>query len=111
LSRCRGVPAGLFAANRRRETKDLTDIAEFAFVAASADAFSVGTLAVSAAVGHFTFVVFETAFFALPARIALALAIDVVTASAAQDGTDTYFVKRVISDCPCYYLNDASVGE
>ena len=55
-----------------------------------ADAFSVGALAVSVAVGHFTFVVFETAFFALPARIALALAIDVVTASAAQDGTDTY---------------------
>ena len=47
-----GVSAGLFAANRRRETKDLTDIAEFAFVAASADAFAVGAHAAESAFIH-----------------------------------------------------------
>ena len=68
-------------------SKSLTDIAEFAFETAAADAFAAGALAVTVAVGNLALVVFQTAFFALPARVALALAVDVIASSTAQHRT------------------------
>ncbi len=62
----------------------VTNVAEFAFEAASAEAFAAGTFAVAGAIRHFAFVVFQTTFAAFPAWIALALAVDVVAPYAAQ---------------------------
>ena len=63
---------------------------EFAFESAAADALAAGAFAVAVAVGHFTFVVFQAALFALPARIALASAVDVISTTAAQHRTHTF---------------------
>jgi hypothetical protein len=47
------------------------------------------------AIRHFAFVVFQTAFATFPSWIALALAVDVVTSSAAQDRADTFKHKSI----------------
>lgn len=65
-----------------------TNVAEFAFESAAADALAAGALAVPVTIGDLALVVFQAALAALPARIALALAIDVVTSSATEDRAD-----------------------
>ena len=77
-----------------------TNIAEFAFVAASAEAFAAGTFSVAGTVGHFAFVVFQTALAPFPSWIALALAVDVVATAAAQHRANTFCVKlKLIITC------------
>ena len=77
-----------------------TNIAEFAFVAASAEAFAAGTFSVAGTVGHFAFVVFQTALAPFPSGIALALAVDVVATAAAQHRANTFCVKlKLIITC------------
>ena len=74
----------------------LTDVTEFALESAAADAFAAGTLAVTVAVRHLALVVFEAAFFALPAGIALALAVDIFAPTAAQNRTNTWQLGNTI---------------
>lgn len=65
-------------------------MAEFAFEASAAEALATGALAVAIAIGYLALVVFQTALFALPARVALAAPVHVVTTATAKHRTDTY---------------------
>lgn len=67
----------------------ITIFAEFALVAANTRAFAADTVAMTVAIGHLTFIVSHRTFFALPAGIALALAVDVVATLRAQHGANT----------------------
>jgi len=60
----------------RMRTVDL--LAVFSLVAAHTVAFAVGAVPMAVAVGHFAFVVSQRALLALPAGIALALAVYVL---------------------------------
>jgi hypothetical protein len=64
-------------------------LTEVAFVSRNASTLSIDTLAVTVTVGHFTFIMSQTAFFPLPSRIALALPIHVVPSTRAKDWADT----------------------
>lgn len=70
-----------------------TILAVFALVAAHALAFAAHTVAVSVAVGHLALVVPQRAFLALPAGIALALAVDVLAALRAKHRADACTAK------------------
>lgn len=72
----RALGAETVAGASRMRTVDL--FAVFSLVAAYTVALAVGTMPVTVAVGHFALVVSQRALFALPAGIALALAVYVL---------------------------------
>ena len=72
---------------------EFTYIAKFALEPTGTDALAARALAVTVAVGHFAFVVFEAAFLTLPAGDALAPAVDVIATPAAQYRTHAYQVE------------------
>lgn len=69
--------------------KALTFLAELALEATRAGALAVGAVAVSAAVGHLALVMAQTALLALPARVALALSVDVLPSLTTQHRAHT----------------------
>lgn len=76
--------------NNRINKSIPTILAEFPLVAAHTRTLATDTMSVTVAVGHLAFVVAHRALLALPARIALALAVDVVAALRAQHRADTF---------------------
>lgn len=68
-----------------------------------ANAFAVRTVTVAVAVRHLAFVVSQVALFALPSRIALALAVNVLASLATQHRTNAYEwkLKIPVKRCRC----------
>jgi hypothetical protein len=99
LAHARAVQTDAVAVTRRMRTVDF--LAEFPFVTAHAHTLTVRTLTVSVAIGYLAFVVSQTAILALPAGIALALAVHVVAALVTQHRTyvcaSRKFVRRTIA--------------
>ena len=72
----------------------LTFLAEVSSEAFHADAPALLAVAVSGTVGHLALVVPQAAFFALPAGLTVALAVDVVAVAAAQQRAGScWFIK------------------
>lgn len=69
--------------------------AEFPLEAERANALAVRTVPVTVAVGHLALVVSQIALFAFPPGVALALAVDVLAALAAQHRTDACGEKNI----------------
>lgn len=65
-------------------------LAELALVPSHAVALAVGAVAVAVAVGDLALVVAQGTLFALPAWVAVALAVDVFAPLAAEDGADAF---------------------
>jgi hypothetical protein len=66
-----------------------TFLAEFSLEASDAVAFAVGAMSVAVAIRHLALVVAQTALLALPARVALALPVDIFTPLTTQNWTNT----------------------
>lgn len=73
-------------------------LAESSFEASRARTLSAHAVTVSVAVGNFTFVVCQLAFSALPAWIAVAFAVGVITALIAQHRTDALLRNVLIKE-------------
>lgn len=69
---------------RASRMRTVHNVAKFAFETTTAEAFTPRTFTMTRAIRNFTFVVFQAALTTFPARIALALTVDVVATAAAQ---------------------------